>query len=50
MVNATTTTWTYKGCNITRIRHNGMYETYVSGRFVKSDTLAGIKALIRKLS
>ncbi len=46
---------TYKGCNIYRIRHNGMYTAMIEHRDfpyglgeVKADTLAGIKQMISK--
>jgi len=38
---------TYFGTTIYRYRTTGYYEAYVGGRFVKADTLAGIKALIK---
>jgi hypothetical protein len=41
---------TYRGCNITRASRNsaGMrWESYCAGRFIRADTLAGIKGFIR---
>jgi hypothetical protein len=41
---------TYRGCNITRASRNsaGMrWESYCAGRFIRAETLAGIKAFIR---
>ena len=43
-------THTYLGCNITRASWNsaGMrWESYCAGRFIRADTLAGIKAFIK---
>lgn len=40
----------YRGCNITRASRNsaGMrWESYCAGRFIRADTLAGIKGFIR---
>lgn len=39
---------TYKGYNIYRTFSSGFYETYLGDRFVKADTLQGIKALINQ--
>lgn len=39
----------YRGCFIDQIRHNGFYETYAGGRFVKADTLEGIRGMIDEL-
>ena len=36
----------YKGYTINCIFPSGYFETYLNGRFVKADTLEGIKALI----
>lgn len=45
---------TYRGCNIYRrtgVVLNGLrWESYVGGRFVYADTLAGIRELIRHYS
>lgn len=41
---------TYRGCNITRCSFNsaGMrWDSYCAGRFIRADTLAGMKAFIR---
>jgi hypothetical protein len=41
----------YMGCNIMPMGRNswgGRWESYVGGRFIAADTLAGIKAMIRE--
>jgi hypothetical protein len=41
----------YMGCNINPAGRNswgGRWESYVGGRFIAADTLAGIKAMIRE--
>lgn len=41
----------YRGCTISPMGRNswgGRWESYVGGRFIAADTLAGIKALIRE--
>lgn len=41
---------TYRGEHITRASRNAMglkYESYAGGRFLRADTLAGIRELIR---
>lgn len=41
---------TYRGCDITPASRNSAglrYESYCAGRFIRADTLAGIKAFIR---
>lgn len=42
---------TYRGCSITPASRNsaGMrWESYCAGRFIRADTLAGLKAFIRE--
>lgn len=37
----------YKGCNIYRVNHSGMYNTLMLGYgFLRADTLKGMKQLI----
>lgn len=36
----------YKGFSINRITSNGFYEVYLKDRFIKADTLTGIKCII----
>ena len=38
----------YRGHAISRLFPSGMYEAYIGGRFMRADTLAGIKATIRE--
>ncbi len=44
------TQWTYQGVTIERVTHSGMYRAWGLGGYLFSDTLAGIKALIRATS
>jgi hypothetical protein len=37
----------YRGHSIRRTFPAGYFEAYAGGRFVKADTLAGVKAMIR---
>lgn len=47
----TSTIRTYRGCNIYPVTRattwGARWETYVSGRFIAADTLAGIREAIR---
>ena len=38
--------WTYRGHSIERTFPSGMFETYVDGRFMRADTLAGARTII----
>lgn len=38
----------YMGVTIERVQHNGLYTALLGGRYLKADTLAGIKQLIKE--
>lgn len=42
------TSWSYRGCTIERSFPSGYYVALCLGRYVKADTLAGCKDLIRQ--